>query len=153
LIYISHRGNLDGPSDLENLPSRVDECLNNFFDCEIDLWVEDRKFLLGHDFGQYPVEKNWLIERQNNLWVHCKNSEAISALTSSNDHSLNFFWHQNDSYTITSKKFVWVYPGSPVIQGSVAVLPEKWQSKTVSQGLLNAYAICTDYIWKYKGKF
>ena len=24
---------------------------------------------------------------------------------------INCFWHQQDNYTITSKKFVWAYPG------------------------------------------
>ena len=36
----------------------------------------------------------------------CKNEECLLKL---NDSNLNYFWHETDHYTITSKKFIWSY--------------------------------------------
>lgn len=146
MIFISHRGNTNGSSELENHPSQIEKCLNNSLDCEIDLWIIFGKFYLGHDKPQYPVSKDWLVYWEKRLWIHCKNTEAIDTLVNSRDHSLNFFWHGTDSYTITSKKYVWVYPGELIIKGSIAVLPELWNYKERKSELNKAYAICTDFI-------
>ena len=77
--FIAHRGNVEGPSDLENSPFQIDWCLNKSIDCEVDLWVENGKYKLGHDFGQYAITRKWLFERMQELWIHCKNSEALKS--------------------------------------------------------------------------
>ena len=124
LRIIAHRGNLTGQSSYENSPTLIDFCLNKSVECEIDLWAQNGTLLLGHDFGQYEVDVNWLFKRRQSLWIHCKNYEAPSVMSYLGENSFNFFWHQRDNYTLTCKRFVWVYPGEKVLSGSVYVLPE-----------------------------
>ncbi len=153
MIYISHRGNLYGPSELENFPSQVDVCLNFKFDCEIDLWVHDGRYFLGHDSGEHHIEKDWLDQRKKKLWIHCKNSEAVEILKAANDKSVNYFWHENDSYTLTSTGRIWVFPGKRILKGSIAVLPEIWDTLETSLEISLAGGICTDYPFKYIDKY
>lgn len=151
--FISHRGNVQGPNNLENSPSQVDWCLNQSLDCEVDLWVQNGVYLLGHDFGQYIIERDWLLDREGALWIHCKNIEALHSLRSLERQTLNFFWHQEDTYTLTSRNFIWVYPGDLVVPGSIAVLPEKWITDERFNEISTSYGICTDYVLEFKNKF
>jgi hypothetical protein len=108
---IAHRGNTEGPKpELENSPSYVLETLANGFDCEIDVWCipdEDTwappKWYLGHDKPQYRVPEAFL--KTPNLWLHAKNFEALARLKELGD--LNYFWHEADSYAVTSKGYFW----------------------------------------------
>jgi hypothetical protein len=40
-----------------------------------------------------------------------KTYETLEMLIKTKCH---YFWHQEDDYTITSKGFIWVYPGKPL---------------------------------------
>ena len=82
MLIISHRGNLQGPSPFENQPSQIDICLEAGFDCEIDLRVENDELFLGHDSGQYKITQDWLFDRKEKLWIHCKNFNAIALMQS-----------------------------------------------------------------------
>ena len=146
--FIAHRGNIDGPKmDLENRPEYIEDALASGFDSEIDLWFinNDLKYFLGHDFPQYEVTIEWLERYSKNLWIHCKNQAAIFEM--SKNRNLNFFWHQNDDYTITSFGYIWAYPGMEVNSQSVLVLPERNQDITKLNSLkINSYGICSDYV-------
>lgn len=109
---ISHRGNLLGKDpSTENSPDKIDYCILRGFDVEIDLWMINNSYFLGHDEPQYEITKRYLDERQDNLWIHCKNETALFNLFYS---GYNYFWHQNDDFTITSKKFIWTFPNKQV---------------------------------------
>jgi hypothetical protein len=153
LRFIAHRGNVAGPSNLENSPTQIDACLNESFDCEIDLWVQNGEFMLGHDFGEYVITKEWILQRQEGLWIHCKNSEALNSLRSLNSPILNYFWHQEDSYSLTSQNFIWVYPGIFVPPGGISVLPEKWIREERGKEICHGFGICSDYIMQFKEQF
>lgn len=152
MVIISHRGNLNGPSELENHPDQIEKCLYKNLECEIDLWFVKGKFYLGHDEPQYKVNFEWLVSFEKKLWVHCKNAESLEILTCSKTHSLNYFWHQSDNYVITSKKFIWVFPGQDLIANSIAVLPETWKSSKFNSKINVAFGICTDYPEAYMHK-
>ena len=143
MILISHRGNLNGKiEEKENHPSYIDEALNQGFEVEIDMWEINGRTYLGHDEPQYEVDDKWLSERMDNLWVHCKNVELLNWIRST---SLHWFWHEEDALTLTSKGYLWVYPGKQPIKGSIAVMPEMYNDD------LNAcVGICSDYIINYK---
>jgi hypothetical protein len=143
MILISHRGNLNGKiEEKENHPSYIDEALNQGFEVEIDMWEINGRTYLGHDEPQYEVDDKWLSERMDNLWVHCKNVELLNWIRST---SLHWFWHEEDTLTLTSKGYLWVYPGKQPIKGSIAVMPEMYNDD------LNAcVGICSDYIINYK---
>ena len=145
MILISHRGNINGKIEsLENNPEYIDEALLKEYDVEIDVWVIEGNFYLGHDEPQYGITLEWLDKRKNELWIHCKNIEAIEWFNSL-FNTYNYFWHQEDTLTLTSKGYIWVYPGKQSIKNSIAVMPEIYHDDT-SQCL----GICSDYIQNYK---
>ena len=142
--FISHRGNLNGPKpNLENRPNYINEALNNGFDVEVDVFFVNKKFYLGHDKPQYKVSKKFLLNKK--LWCHAKNLEALDALKKTSAH---FFWHQNDDATLTSKGYLWTFPGKKLFKKSICVLPEIKSYKKI-----NCYGVCSDFIHKYKIKF
>jgi len=148
MIYISHRGNINGRiEDVENKPEYINDTILLGYDVEVDVWFVDGEWWLGHDKPQYKISVEWLEERQDKLWIHCKNVDAMVELESGNKHydGFNFFWHETDTLTLTSLSFIWVYPGKQPIKGSIAVMPEI-HKEDVSQ----CYGICSDYIEKYK---
>ena len=146
---ISHRGNVDGKyPQYENLPEYVDKALNLGYDVEVDLWIDNDGFYLGHDEATYPVDLKWLTDRYLKLWIHCKNLRTVEGLRDLQNNmltDLNYFFHNTDDCTITSRGHIWVYPGKQPVTNSIAVLPE-WHDDDISK----AYGICSDYIKKYK---
>jgi hypothetical protein len=143
MILIAHRANMDGrDSEQENRPECVEKAIKEGFDVEIDVWRMNYKFFLGHSVPQYEVSSSWLFKREGNLWIHCKNIEAMSILLPT---SIHCFWHEKDVITLTSKKYIWAYPGKQPIAGSIAVLPEIHKDDiSVCAG------ICSDVIARYK---
>lgn len=106
---ISHRGNIKGPEPLtENTPGKIDSVIELGYDVEIDVWFIDDRFYLGHDKPTTLIEKSFLLERSKFLWVHCKN---ISCLSKLRFFDFNYFFHDQDAVTLTSKCFIWTYPG------------------------------------------
>ena len=151
---IAHRANLNGPdSNLENNPSQVDNCIEMGLDVEIDVRYlkQEEQFSLGHDSGDFPVDFKWLMERKKNLWIHCKNLEAMEKLSDYRDE-LNFFWHQEDSYTLTSKGMIWAYPGSKLNNMSISVMPE-WGNENFENELDGEiFGCCTDFPLRLLGR-
>jgi hypothetical protein len=140
---ISHRGNLNGPDiSTENRPDQILKALNHKFDCEVDLWVDNGKFFLGHDNPCYEIERDFL--KKDGLWIHAKNFNAINFLAETN---LHWFWHEHDKMTLTSRGERWCYPGFYCTNGITVledmVFPEKLD-KLLCKGF------CTDYPMKYK---
>ena len=142
-MLISHRGNLMGKiPEKENTPNYIDAAIFSGFDVEVDLWFNDGKFFLGHDLPENEIEISWIRERSEKLWIHAKNSGALENLM---ETDLHYFFHADDMATITSKGFVWVYPGKQPIKNSIAVLPELFDDQ-ISQ----CYGVCSDFILKHK---
>ena len=141
MIYISHRGNLDGKSEKdENNPEYVMNAVKKSFDVEIDVWFKEGNFFLGHDDPKFTIERHFLEKKQ--FWCHAKNTEALYELSKMNCH---YFWHQEDDYTITSKGIIWAYPGKKLTSNSICVLPELFY-----KNIYHCLGICSDYIQKYK---
>ena len=142
MILISHRGNLNGPNEVrENSPYYIMEAIDEGYDVEVDLWWVDGKVYLGHDKPQYEVSDEWLGERIDKLWVHCKNVELLNWIRST---TLHYFWHEEDTLTLTSKNYMWVYPGKQPVIGSIAIMPEI-HNDDVSKCL----GVCSDFIKRY----
>lgn len=142
-ILIAHRGNIWGPRlESENSPSYVDAAIDAGFDAEIDLWSIGRKLFLGHDGPVFPIDMTWLNERSTSLWVHCKNSNAITCVL---DSDLNWFFHNRDDYTLTSKGFVWSFPGM-VLPTKRAVAVHFGRNLDRQQEFRQAHGVCGDYV-------
>ena len=147
MILISHRGNLTGKQpELENKPSYIADALNKGYNCEVDVWFVNGKFKLGHDKPIYDFPFELFENFFGKLWLHCKNIEAMVALNEfPNEQLINYFWHQEDDITLTSKGYIWAYPGKQPIKNSIAVLPE-----LNKDDLTQAMGICSDYIENYR---
>lgn len=146
-ILISHRGNINGRGNdsWENHPDYINTALSEGYNVEIDVWIVNDKIYLGHDNPQYEIDFRWLRDRITRLWIHCKNIEAMIFFKDCG-YKINYFWHQNDDYTLTSKHYIWTYPNKPILENCIAVLPELYPDWDIS----NAIGICSDYISKYK---
>jgi hypothetical protein len=146
LILIAHRGNTNGPIESwENEPTYIDMSIKKGFDVEVDVWYVDGQLYLGHDKPQYGIDFRWFRDRLTNLWVHCKNIESIDYFQGCG-YEFNYFWHQEDDITLTSKNFIWTFPGKKLTPRSIAVLPESVKDWELTECL----GICSDYIKKYK---
>jgi hypothetical protein len=145
---ISHRGNISGPNpEKENHPEYILAAILADYEVEIDVWFKDGKFMLGHDEPQYEFPFILLQNYYSKLWIHCKNLEALEVLLTLDavGSKLNYFWHETDKVTLTSKNYIWAYPGNQPIKNSIAVLPE-WKNDSV-EGCLG---VCSDYIENFK---
>lgn len=141
MIYISHRGNTNGPVEhQENHPDRIIEVLHMGFDVEIDLWCIDNNLYLGHDEPIYLISSNFI--RTRGLWLHCKNINAMHAI---HNLSVNYFWHQNDDVTLTSKGYFWTYPGKQLTSNSILVMPETLD-KIQKYNKLECAGVCSDFV-------
>ena len=145
--FIAHRGNIDGPSKFENSPDHIDEAISLGFDVEIDVWVDGYKIFLGHDEPEYKIDNAFLEERRSMLWCHAKNIHALKWLVENN---FNTFFHDTDDYTLTSKGFIWAYPGKELVEGSICVMPEMADDPLyLKKNKDIIYAVCSDYAPKF----
>ena len=148
MILISHRGNIDGKNiKKENDPLYLLDTLKKGYHIEVDIWYKKSIWYFGHDHAQYKIGnnqklKNFCKKNINKIWFHCKNVEALENMK---DTKYNYFWHDRDFYTITSKGFIWCFPGQKIIKKSVTLFPKKF--KNISKiKKMNLFAICSDYV-------
>jgi hypothetical protein len=144
---ISHRGNIDGPDPSnENNPKQILKAIKNGFDVEIDVWfIKSKGYFLGHDKPVYPIDKKFLINKK--LWCHAKNVHALKWLV---ENDFNTFFHDIDDYTLTSKGYIWAYPGKALVKGSVCVMPEMVEDPSYLEKNKDIiYAVCSDYAPKF----
>lgn len=134
MIYIAHRGNLLGPSpEDENKPAHIEYALLEVgIDVEIDVWQINGKYYLGHDGPETPVGINFLT--RDGLWCHAKNIQALAGLQELGCHT---FFHDTDDATLTSRGFLWTFPGKELTRFSIAVLPERFIDFGRAKTILN----------------
>lgn len=141
---IAHRGNINGPDpENENSPKYVESAIQQGYDVEIDLRV-GVGLQLGHDKSQYFIDSSWLNTFKDNLWIHCKDFATLTYLTERRFVGYNYFWHQDDDYTLTSQGYIWTYPGKDVSKNSVLVDLEGVNREA------DCYGICSDYVGNLK---
>lgn len=142
MILIAHRGNWVGSQpQRENKPEYVKQALDLGYDAEVDVWYINQQWWLGHDQPQYKTSLSFL--KTKSLWCHAKNVQALAKLLTSGIHC---FWHEKDERTLTSKGFIWTYPGKELILNSIAVMPE-----TAKNWQLNKCAgVCSNKVSQYE---
>jgi hypothetical protein len=146
MVLISHRGNINGRFEShENEPTYIDLAISKGYDVEVDVWFVDGVLYLGHDKPQYGVDFRWIRDRLSNLWIHCKNIESLYYFKECS-YDVNYFWHQEDDVTITSKGYFWTYPGKKLTNNSIAVMPEIKEFIDIEI----SFGVCSDNIEKYK---
>lgn len=143
LSTISHRGNLRGPEpEEENKPSYIDKAIEELYEVEVDIRFIEGTFYLGHDHPQYFIDLHWIKERSDYLIFHCKNLDALFLLKD----EYHCFWHQKDSYTLTSKNKIWTYPNEVVGPDCIIVDPEPpTREKVEDWRQKRCHGVCSDY--------
>jgi hypothetical protein len=54
----------------------------------------------------------------------------------------NYFWHQEDDFTLTSSGYIWTFPNKQVTNESIIVdFSQNWKDKNYS-----CYGVCVDYL-------
>tara|TARA_B100001996_G_C18527497_1_gene541663 strand:- start:356 stop:820 length:465 start_codon:yes stop_codon:yes gene_type:complete len=149
MYFISHRGNLTGPEKKsENNPSYIEYALDKGFHVEIDVWFKEKKFYLGHDDPIYEVNIDFL--NKKNIWAHAKNIDALNELVKLNIHC---FWHQSDDVVLTSKGYLWTFPGKFLTSNSIEVMPEANTKIIKNIKVSNCAGICSDFIENIKTNY
>tara|TARA_B100001250_G_C19816232_1_gene798576 strand:- start:6750 stop:7217 length:468 start_codon:yes stop_codon:yes gene_type:complete len=150
MILISHRGNIDRViRRRENTEDYIQEAIDLGYDVEIDVWFINFKYYLGHDGPDNEVEIEWLLARRNNLWIHCKNFEALSGLMNT---SLKLFYHQKEDYTIISDKHIWAHATRFDDKCIIPLIDMESVNSFNFSKKINCYGICSDFIKQIKVK-
>jgi hypothetical protein len=146
MIYIAHRGNCDGPDEInENKPEYLLNAIAKGFYVETDLWVINDILYLGHNKPDYKIEIGFLLDIKNKLFCHCKNIDALYFLVK-NYSEIECFFHNDDECVLTSKNKIWNYTGKTNTPLSICVMPEKFEQ----QFKYNWYGVCSDFVNKLK---
>lgn len=142
---IAHRGNTKGSNRMENHPDYLLATLEQGYDVEIDVWKWEDHWYFGHDMKQYEVTKEDIWSRFGryfpNLWLHAKNYDALVGLHHSYGF-LNYFWHNTDTYTITSKGFFWT-------EKPYAYINTVYMNANMGNAIKadrDFYAVCSDHV-------
>ena len=145
-ILIAHRGNINGPNpELENHPEYLLSAIKAGYHVECDLGLINNTLYLGHDKPQYNILIDFLLEIKEFLFCHCKNIHSLCYLLKEYPE-IHLFFHDSDECTLTSKNYIWTYPGKEVTEKSIIVLPETKNNHIY----FDCYGICTDYPEKFK---
>ena len=143
--HICHRGNLTGP---------VKEFENNFgiliqrsiqgFRVEVDVWYYDKHLWLGHDRPEYKVSLEWLVSCKRRL-IHAKDGATFEYLLEEAGKralDLHIFYHTEEDYVLTNKGLVICYPGKPLLNGSLCMMPER--ASYSSEEMQKCFSVCSD---------
>lgn len=106
-VKIAHRGNYAGVQpDRENKIDYLREALDDGYWIECDVQTTPDGLYFGHDEPQEPVDYRILIHPHT--ICHAKDLNALTRLM---DLGAHVFWHQEDTVTLTSHRYIWCYPG------------------------------------------
>jgi hypothetical protein len=144
MIKIAHRGNTRGPKpELENSPEYISKAIEDGFEVEIDIWFQDGEgFFLGHDYPKYKIDEDFMVALTHHAWFHCKDLLSLEKFINDYSHA-RFFWHQEDSFTLTSSKHIWTYPGKEIVSNTILVHLEEFNEDDFET---KPFAICSDFL-------
>jgi hypothetical protein len=146
---IAHRGNIDGPSEMENHPDHIQKAFDAGFDVEVDVWMIDGDIFYGHD---EPTYKGQLLDLDSRCWLHCKNLEALRFFASNVQiNGTHSFWHNEDDFTLTNDRYIWTNIGKDLTKTSVMVMPEVDDQTLQNVVGVRCHGICSDHVNKIKG--
>lgn len=143
MIFIAHRGNISGPNQQEeNTVKYLKKALSMGLGIECDVMTDKHDNLcFGHDQPQEPIDFELL--KQPNVFVHCKDILSFETLLKKGVH---VFMHEEDPLTLTSRGFVWAYPGiQPHLENAVWLDLDPFRVHT-DRPSPNIYGICGDYL-------
>ncbi len=144
MILIAHRGNIFGPQlECENKPHYIENAIKLGYDVEIDVWSDGVQFRLGHDQPETLVDRSFLYKHIDKLWCHAKTPLTLAMLI---DLQMHCFFHVEDDATLTSKKFIWTFPGESLTNRSIAVFDSRDTYNIKRLKKVSVAGICGDYV-------
>lgn len=109
------------------------------------LWV-------GHDECEYAFPNEWLLESK--LIIHCKDFASLNLMRHFGT-KIEFFYHENDPLTMTSKGNIWVHPSQVLARADIPwasyvvlppITPDKLVRNYLSVGMMQQFSgVCTDF--------
>ena len=149
---IAHRGLLKGPNqNRDNNFNDIKECFDRGFDVEMDIRYDEKfdMFNIGHDKTNFQGSLHSLFEHKDKLWIHTKDIKTFEYLRENDKkNELNYFYHTNEDFVLTSQGHIWAYPGK-FVKNSVWLFPERELDKLnydmIINKLSNHIGVCTDY--------
>lgn len=142
MIKIAHRGNWAGRNETrENEPGYIQEAIAAGYNAEVDAWLIDTTWYLGHSFPTYAVDRSFFEQPQ--IWTHAKNLVGYVSLY--NNPRAHVFWHNMDEFAITSKGIKWANSGV-ITHDGVMVMPEYSESamQALTSAAVSPLGICSD---------
>ena len=128
--------------DLENSPAYITEALQLGFFVEVDVWaMPDGELCLGHDQATYPTTVEFL-RHSPRVICHAKTPGTLWRLLQENIHC---FSHDQDDCVLTSRGWIWTYPGKELTEESISVMPE-WIDRDSAKWDTKCLGICSDWV-------
>ena len=147
MILISHRGNIAGRiPELENQPEYIQDAIALGYDVEIDVRMKEGELYLGHDYPQYRIQLEWLLERRDSLWIHTKDFESLNFLIGKD---LRIFFHEQERQTIINNtNLIWSHDLAST--SSRSIIPLLSLEDIIKHNLLckEVHGVCSDYLHK-----
>ena len=143
MIIISHRGKLNGSSfSKENTINTIDYTLSKGIHVEVDVWGDNNNQLaIGHDNPDEYTSIDYL--SNSRIWVHAKNNYALEILYKTD---VNYFYHQDDAFTVTSKGYNWAHiDTTPLISNTVYCAFSLNQLEKLKSKGSQPIGVCTDF--------
>jgi len=145
--HIAHRGLLRGPdSTLENTVQQLESNASAGIISECDIWFNDGGFWLGHDTPEYPISYEWICNMKDVILIHAKDLRSFHELKRLRDEEgidLHIFYHTDEDVVMTTHGDCIVYPGLPVLNGWISMMPERTPLIKIKD---YALAICSDFV-------
>jgi hypothetical protein len=92
----------------------------------------------------YKISLEWLASDKRRL-VHAKDGKTFEYLLEEIGKralDLHVFYHTEEDYVLTNKGLVICYPGKPLLQGSLCMMPER--AAYSSDELQKIFSVCSD---------
>jgi hypothetical protein len=142
---VCHRGNVSGPQkELENNFGILIQRSIQGYRVEVDVWYHEQNLWLGHDKPEYKITLDWLASCKKRL-IHAKDGKTFEYLlleAGKRALDLHVFYHTEEDYVLTNKGLVICYPGKPLLEGSLCMMPER--AKYRPEDFQKSFSICSD---------
>jgi hypothetical protein len=145
MFLIAHRGNVNGADpNKENRISYLEDAISKGYQVELDVRMSRNQIYTGHDKPLDLITNDWLKKFKNKLWIHCKDIKSLNYFASLNQY--NYFWHENDAFTITSQGFILSHVDNKIKKLSGQFIKINFENKKING---NFIGIMSDYLLKY----
>lgn len=143
--HICHRGNIRGAQkELENNFGVLLQRSIQGYRTEVDVWFHEHHLWLGHDKPEYKITLEWLASDKRRL-IHAKDGATFEHLLLESGKralGLHVFYHTEEDYVLTNKGLVICFPGKPLLEGSLCMMPER--ANYSQEQLQKIFSICSD---------